>query len=84
MNNEENHLLPKEAERSHINCCSAIPGSIPAMAPLNVIIIGAGIAGPAAAIGLSRNGHIVTIYERSTDVPCMGDYYSDGVGLSGL
>ncbi|CAF9936813.1 hypothetical protein IMSHALPRED_010910 [Imshaugia aleurites] len=36
------------------------------MAPLNIIIVGAGIAGPAAAIGLARNGHHVTIYERST------------------
>lgn len=36
------------------------------MAPLTIIIVGAGIAGPAAAIGLARNGHHVTIYERST------------------
>lgn len=36
------------------------------MAPLSIIIVGAGIAGPAAAIGLARNGHHVTIYERST------------------
>ena len=36
------------------------------MAPLKIIIVGAGIAGPAAAIGLARNGHHVTIYERST------------------
>ena len=36
------------------------------MAPLNIIIVGAGIAGPAAAIDLARNGHEVTIYERST------------------
>lgn len=36
------------------------------MAPLNIIIVGAGIAGPAAAIGLAGNGHRVTIYERST------------------
>ena len=35
------------------------------MAPLDIIIVGAGIAGPAAAIGLARNGHHVTIYERS-------------------
>lgn len=36
------------------------------MAPLNIIIVGSGIAGLAAAIGLARNGHNVTIYERST------------------
>lgn len=34
------------------------------MAPLKVIIVGAGIGGPAAALGLVRNGHDVTIYER--------------------
>lgn len=36
------------------------------MAPLNIVIVGAGIGGLAAAIGLARNGHQVTIYERST------------------
>lgn len=36
------------------------------MAPLKIVIVGSGIAGPAAAIGLARNGHQVTIYERST------------------
>jgi len=36
------------------------------MAPLKIAIVGAGIGGPAAAIGLARNGHSVTIYERST------------------
>ena len=36
------------------------------MAPLNIVIVGAGIGGLAAAIGLARNGHEVTIYERST------------------
>ena len=36
------------------------------MAPLKIVVVGAGIAGPAAAIGLARNGHHVTIYERST------------------
>ncbi|KAF6225109.1 hypothetical protein HO133_010305 [Letharia lupina] len=36
------------------------------MAPLNIVIVGAGTAGPAAAIGLAGNGHRVTIYERST------------------
>ena len=42
------------------------------MAPLNIIIVGAGIAGPAAAIGLARNGHNVTIYERSTSTSEVG------------
>ena len=36
------------------------------MAPLKIIIVGAGIGGPAAAAGLARNGHDVTLYERST------------------
>lgn len=36
------------------------------MAPLNIIIIGAGIGGPAAAIALTRNGHKVTIFERGS------------------
>lgn len=33
--------------------------------PLKIIIVGAGIGGPAVAIGLARSGHRVTIYERS-------------------
>ena len=37
------------------------------MAPLNIIIVGASIAGPAAAIGLARNGHNITLLERSTN-----------------
>lgn len=35
------------------------------MSPLRIVIIGAGIGGLAAAIGLARNGHNVTVYERS-------------------
>jgi len=34
--------------------------------PLNVIIVGAGIAGLSAAVSLRRAGHSVSIYERST------------------
>ena len=34
------------------------------MAPLKIIIVGAGIGGLAVAIGLARNGHEVTVYER--------------------
>lgn len=33
---------------------------------LKIIIVGAGIGGLTSAIGLARNGHEVTIYERST------------------
>lgn len=42
------------------------------MAPLKIVIVGAGIGGPAAAIGLARNGHSVTIYERSTSTSEVG------------
>ena len=42
------------------------------MAPLKIIIIGAGIGGPAAAIALARNGHAVTIYERSKSTSEVG------------
>lgn len=35
-----------------------------AVAPLNVIIIGAGIAGLSAGIALAQTGHSVTILER--------------------
>lgn len=38
---------------------------------LDVLIVGAGIAGPAVAIGLSRAGHTVTILER---YPKLHDY----------
>ena len=41
------------------------------MPPLKIIIVGAGVGGLAAAIGLARNGHQVTVYERlssTTDV----------------
>jgi 2-polyprenyl-6-methoxyphenol hydroxylase-like FAD-dependent oxidoreductase len=33
--------------------------------PLNVIIVGAGLGGLAAAIALARNKHNVTIYEQA-------------------
>lgn len=42
------------------------------MAPLNIAIIGAGIGGPAAAIGLARNGHKVTLYDRLTNTSEIG------------
>ena len=35
------------------------------MPPHKIAVVGAGIGGPAAAAGLARNGHDVTIYERS-------------------
>ena len=37
------------------------------MASLKIGIIGAGVGGPAAAVGLARNGHHITLYGRSTD-----------------
>ena len=42
------------------------------MAPLNIIIIGGGIGGPAAAIGLARNGHRVTLIERASNTTEIG------------
>ena len=40
--------------------------------PLKIVIVGAGIGGPAAAIGLARIGHDVTIYERSNSTSEVG------------
>ncbi len=40
--------------------------------PLKVIFVGAGIGGPAAAIGLVRKGHHVTMYERATTTGGVG------------
>ena len=42
------------------------------MSPLKVLIVGAGIGGPATALGLARNGHQVTIYERATNTAEIG------------
>lgn len=43
--------------------------------PLNIAIVGGGIGGPSAAISLARNGHKVTLYERSQN--CL-----EGVGFA--
>ncbi|KAI1378635.1 FAD/NAD(P)-binding domain-containing protein [Hypoxylon crocopeplum] len=40
--------------------------------PLTIAIIGAGVGGPAAAIGLARNGHTVTLYERAPSIGGVG------------
>jgi salicylate hydroxylase len=42
------------------------------MKKLKIIIIGAGIGGPAAAIGLVRNGHDVTMFERAVKTGGVG------------
>ncbi|XXH05654.1 hypothetical protein Hte_012089 [Hypoxylon texense] len=42
------------------------------MAPLKIAIIGAGVGGPAAAIGLARNGHDVALYERAASIEGVG------------
>lgn len=42
------------------------------MAPLNIAIIGAGVGGPTAAIGLARNGHNVTLYDRTSSIGGVG------------
>jgi salicylate hydroxylase len=39
--------------------------TITSFVPLNVVIIGCGIGGLAAAIALKQQGHYVTVYERS-------------------
>jgi salicylate hydroxylase len=39
---------------------------------LNIIIVGAGIAGLAAALGLHQKGHSVTVFERHADVQSVG------------
>ena len=42
------------------------------MAPLKIVIVGAGIGGLAAAIGLARNGHQITVYERLSSTSEVG------------
>lgn len=42
------------------------------MPPLNIAIVGAGVGGLAAAIGLAQNGHKITMYERSNLDPGVG------------
>lgn len=42
------------------------------MAPLKIIIVGAGIGGLAVAIGLARNGHQVTVFERLSSTTDIG------------
>lgn len=39
---------------------------------MKISIIGGGVAGPASAIGLARNGHTVTLYERATSLEGVG------------
>jgi 2-polyprenyl-6-methoxyphenol hydroxylase-like FAD-dependent oxidoreductase len=35
--------------------------------PFNVVIVGAGLSGLAAAIALATDGHHVIVYERTTE-----------------
>jgi 2-polyprenyl-6-methoxyphenol hydroxylase-like FAD-dependent oxidoreductase len=39
---------------------------------MRITIIGGGIGGPAAAIGLAQNGHAVTLYERAASLEGVG------------
>ena len=43
--------------------------------PVQITVIGAGVAGLAAAIALHRSGHEVTVLEQRTDI-------SSGAGIS--
>ena len=40
--------------------------------PLNVIVVGAGIAGLTLGIGLSRTGHKVTLLEQTSEIHEVG------------
>ena len=42
------------------------------MAPLQIVVVGAGIGGLVAAAGLARNGHRVTVYERLSSTTEIG------------
>ena len=42
------------------------------MAPLQIVVVGAGIGGLVAAAGLARNGHHVTVYERLSSATEIG------------
>ena len=42
------------------------------MPRLDIAIVGGGIGGPCAAIGLAQNGHSVTLYERATTTGGVG------------
>src|SRR3954462_15949938 len=39
---------------------------------MNVIVVGAGLAGLGAAIGLARDGHEVTVMERAAEMGAVG------------
>ena len=47
--------------------------------PLNVIVVGAGIAGLAAAVGFARHGHHVQVFERRTSSD--REQSGSGIGL---
>ena len=42
------------------------------MAPLHIVVVGAGIGGLVAAAGLARNGHHITVYERLSSTTEIG------------
>ena len=42
------------------------------MAPLQIVVVGAGIGGLVAAAGLARNGHRVIVYERLSSTTEIG------------
>ena len=42
------------------------------MAPLQIVVVGAGVGGLVVAAGLARNGHRVTVYERLSSATEIG------------
>jgi 2-polyprenyl-6-methoxyphenol hydroxylase-like FAD-dependent oxidoreductase len=46
---------------------------VPGSSGINIIIVGAGIAGLSAAIECHRKGHVVTVYEKASGLRKVGD-----------
>lgn len=55
------HFLTSAGLSTHANDTNNHPGSL----PLNISVVGAGLAGLATAIALARNHHYVTVFEQA-------------------